>query len=99
MLTPQTSDMALQRIAQLEDANRSSFTSESRFLQPDESGQAPRFTSAPKDLSLNEGAAAHVHCNVTPTTDASMQILWFKNGVELHASRFNGQCRTDKRLG
>ncbi|XP_055338080.1 LOW QUALITY PROTEIN: titin-like [Paramacrobiotus metropolitanus] len=82
----QTSEMALQRIAQLEDANRATFTSESKLYQPDEFGQAPRFTTTPKDLSLKEGDVAHVHCNVTPTNDSTLEIMWFKNGQPLHAS-------------
>ena len=85
--TGQTSDIALQRIARLEDANRSTFTSESRFYQPDEGGMVPHFTSKPKDLVLKEDEAVHAHCNVTPTNDANLQILWFKNGQPLTASK------------
>ena len=83
----QTSDMALQRIAQLESAQGSTFTSESKMLQPDDSGQAPHFTSAPKDLNLKESDNAHLHCNVTPANDSTLQIIWLKNNQPLPASK------------
>lgn len=84
----QTSDMALQRIAQLENAQGATFTSESKMLQHDDSGVAPHFTSAPKDLNLKESDIAHLHCNVTPANDSTLQIIWLKNGQPLPASKF-----------
>lgn len=77
---------AYEKIQQLEDYGR-----QVRPAQVEElTTQAPVFTQAMKNLSLNENQSAHFECKLIPVGDPNLRVEWFHNGLPLQkANRVN----------
>ena len=68
---------ALDKIKYLESKHQKSAEEELSAPEP------PQFGRQLKNLTIEEGAAAHFESTLTPVNDASMRVEWFFNGKPL----------------
>lgn len=76
---------SLQQIQQLEDYSRYQRTESVE----ESSGQRPNFIRPLQDLGeLSEGRNAHFEAQLTPVSDPTMKVEWYKDGRPITASKF-----------
>lgn len=77
---------SLQYISNLEDYSRYQRTESVEEFQ----AQKPAFIRPLHDLGqLNEGRNAHFEAQLTPVSDPTMKLEWYKDGKPITASEYN----------